>query len=40
MGWVFYFLLIVIAAMAGYKIGEAVTNDRWINNFPIKRKEK
>lgn len=34
MGDIFYFLLLVLAALAGYKIGVFVTNEKWEDQLP------
>jgi hypothetical protein len=40
MNYIFYFLLIVLAALAGYKIGVFVTNEKWMENLPEIRRNR
>jgi hypothetical protein len=38
MGWAFYFILLVLAAIGGYNIGVFVTNLKWSDRLPELRR--
>jgi uncharacterized protein YneF (UPF0154 family) len=40
MGYIFYFLIVVLATLAGYKIGVFVTNEKWKDNVPELRRRR